>query len=161
MMTSLSGTVLSLILCLSPPVDGPVSSRFVPTWDGGHWGIDFETPWASPVRATGSGEVTFAGSVAGMRSVTIDHGSIRTSLSYLSAVLVSSGEWVARGQVVGFSGLAHGAPAVHLSVREGYRYLDPQAFLCRSLYQVRLLPPPFGATYPAGSVRMRRTGSPR
>ena len=64
----------------------------------GHWGLDLAARYGSPVRAAGAGIVTFAGSVAGMRSVTIDHGGgLRSSVSYLSEILVETGMRVVAG----------------------------------------------------------------
>ena len=126
---------LLLVLCLSvPPIDGPVVAEFHRS-DGyaGHWGVDISARPGSDVRAPGPGVVTFAGRVAGMRSVTIrtDDG-LRVSLSYLSSVDVAAGQRVNAGAVVGRSGFAHGEPALHVSARVGDAYVDPIAFLhCR------------------------------
>ncbi len=125
-----------LVLCLSlPPVDGPVVASFDPsTGYAGHWGIDIGVENGSPVHAPESGIVTFAGRVAGMRSVTIrtDDG-VRVSLSYLSSIDVPTGVRVKAGAVVGTSGLAHGEPALHVSIRIGQTYVDPAPYLrCRS-----------------------------
>ena len=60
-------------VCLVAPVDGPVISEYAPVGSyGGHWGIDYAAAVGTSVRAPASGRVTFAGSVAGMRSVTIE-----------------------------------------------------------------------------------------
>lgn len=125
-----------LVVCLTlPPVDGPVVADFAPS-DGyaGHWGVDLAARPGSEVRAPDSGTVTFAGRVAGMRSVTIRLADeLRVSLSYLSSIEVEVGERVPAGMIVGRSGLAHGEPAVHLSTRIGGTYVDPMAYLrCRS-----------------------------
>ncbi len=107
----------------------------------GHWGVDIAAQPGSEVRAPDSGVVTFAGRVAGMRSVTIRMGDgLRVSLSYLSSIEVSAGERVRAGTVVGRSGLAHGEPALHVSTRIGGTYVDPIEYLrCRS-GTIRLLP---------------------
>lgn len=95
---------------------------------GGHWGIDLAESPESDVLAVGSGTVSFAGSVATRRSVTIDHGGgIRTSYSYLAGIRVSTGERVTRGSTVGSSGYHDGRQAFHLSLRSGTTYLDPYA----------------------------------
>jgi murein DD-endopeptidase MepM/ murein hydrolase activator NlpD len=62
---------------LIPPVDAPISARFeAPSSDygPGHRGIDYAAPTGTKVRAAGGGRVTFAGAVAGVDAVTIDHG---------------------------------------------------------------------------------------
>lgn len=132
------------VCTLSAPVTGPISSGFAPTTYSGHWGIDFSAPAGSPVTAPAGGTVTFAGSVAGMRSVTIDHGWFRTSVSYLSVILAYPGMMVGRGEVVGLAGRPHGSDGVHLSVRVGSRYTDPEPWLaCRGVGDglLYLLPP--------------------
>jgi murein DD-endopeptidase MepM/ murein hydrolase activator NlpD len=135
-------TVLLALCLVAPPLDGPVvgdfdaSSRYE-----GHWGVDIASEPGSEVTAPGSGVVTFAGRVAGMRSVTIRlSADVRVSLSYLSSIEVSPGERVTSGMVVGRSGLAHGEPAVHLSVRVGDTYVDPVGYLSCGSGTIRLLP---------------------
>ncbi|HEX9761701.1 MAG TPA: M23 family metallopeptidase, partial [Acidimicrobiia bacterium] len=92
----------------------------------GHWGVDYGAAEGSMVRAPASGRVTFAGTVAGMRTMTIEPvPGFKVSLSYLESVTLSAGQWVSRGQRVGTSGLSHGVPAVHLSTRIDGRYVDP------------------------------------
>lgn len=124
--------VLVLPCLLAAPVPGPVLAGFAPQgYHGGHWGVDLAAPEGTPVGAAAAGMVTFAGSVAGMLTVTVNHGGlVRTSYSYLSAVTVSAGARVSRGTIVGSSGLDHDRAAVHWSLRVGDRYLDPLA-ACR------------------------------
>ena len=125
-----------LVVCLTvPPVDGPAVADFAPSAGyAGHWGVDLAARPDSEVRAPASGVVTFAGRVAGMRSVTIRvNDELRVSLSYLSSVAVSVGDRVPAGRIVGRSGLAHGEPAVHMSTRIDGTYVDPMGYLrCRS-----------------------------
>jgi murein DD-endopeptidase MepM/ murein hydrolase activator NlpD len=127
---------LLFVPCLfEAPVDGPVVAAFAPDGlYGGHWGIDLAAPEGTSVGASAAGVVTFSGEVAGRSSVTIHHGgSVRTSYSYLGSRSVAQGAVVERGQVIGTSGVDHGVPAVHFSVRVGDRYLDPMAAMCPSL----------------------------
>jgi murein DD-endopeptidase MepM/ murein hydrolase activator NlpD len=93
----------------------------------GHWGIDLAvSDIGTDVQAIGGGTVSFAGSVAGRKSVTIDHGGgIRTSYSYLSNIFVSTGRSVTRGATIGSSGVHDARNAFHLSLRSGSTYLDP------------------------------------
>ena len=63
---------------LIPPVDGPISRHFEPPqgpYGPGHRGIDLAVPEGTPVRAAAAGTVSFAGVVAGVLAVTIDHPS--------------------------------------------------------------------------------------
>lgn len=143
----LVGLVLSAV-CLVAPVDGPMVGEFAPVGSyGGHWGIDYAVPSGTTVRSPASGRVTFAGSVAGMRSVTIEPvPGFKVSLSYLSEVSVASGDRVERGDVVGMAGSPHGAEGVHLSTRIDGEYVDPEAQLgCRDTditRALRLVTPP-------------------
>jgi len=116
---------------LTAPVPGPVVREFAPEGSfGGHWGIDLAAPEGSEVRVASSGVVTFSGTVAGMVSVTVGHGGgLRTSYSFLAERTVEPGQFLRRGTIVGRSGLDHGAAVVHLSVRLGRRYLDPEPWL--------------------------------
>jgi murein DD-endopeptidase MepM/ murein hydrolase activator NlpD len=116
---------------LASPVDAEIVRPFAPVGRfGGHWGVDFGTTLGTPVGAADAGTVTFAGDVAGVLSVTVDHGGgLRTSYSYLSEISVGRGEGVAAGDTLGYSGLDHDLPAVHFSVRVGDLYRDPQPWL--------------------------------
>ena len=124
------------------PAAGPVVRGFAPEGAyAGHWGVDLAVPAGTTVRAPAAGLVTFAGTVAGNRTVTIDHGAgIRSSLSYLSSHLVRSGDRVDAGAAVGRSGVDHGIEAVHWSLRLGDHYFDPMRVTgCGSLLgEVRL-----------------------
>jgi len=119
--------------CLLAPVPGAVQTPFAPTGAyAGHWGVDLAAEMGTAVRAPVGGTVSFAGSVAGMLTVTIVSGEMKVSVSYLSSVGVSRGDEVQAGEVVGQSGVAHGGDALHLSVRLHGQYVDPAPFLaCR------------------------------
>lgn len=133
---------LVLALCLTlPPIDGPVVAAFEPSSGfAGHWGIDIAAPPGSEIRAPEDGLVTFAGRVAGMNSVTIlITADVRVSLSYLSSIEIPAGTRVGAGTVVGRSGIAHGEPALHVSVRVGDDYVDPIGVLRCLRGTIRLL----------------------
>ncbi len=135
-------------VCLMAPVEGPVVAGYAPIGSyGGHWGVDYSAAVGTPVRAPASGLVTFAGTVAGMMSVTIEPvPGFKVSVSYLSDRSVHSGQQVSRGAVIGSAGNPHGRPGVHLSTRIGGSYVDPQARLgCHSTdisRALRLVTPP-------------------
>lgn len=125
----LVGSAPAAAVVLDPPVAGPVVAAFdAPTRYGpGHRGVDLGAPLGTPVRASAQGTVTFAGWVVGAAWVTVDHGAVRTTVGPLAGIEVQPGQSVARGEVVGTSGRAHGIPAVHWSLRRGDIYLDPLA----------------------------------
>lgn len=144
------------------PVDGAMVASFAPVGDyGGHWGVDLAATPGTVVRAPGQGVVSFSGTVAGRRSVTIDlGGGVKASLSYLASGSVSAGDRVGAGDPIGRVGTAHGTEAVHFSIRLDGRYVDPMLWLrCIAAPQrgLALLPQPRPAAYPA----RRATRHPR
>lgn len=115
-------------VCLAPPVDGPIIAGYEPAGQyAGHWGVDYEAGYLALVFAPTSGRVTFAGSVAGMNSVTIQPVTgFKVSVSFLSAIFVRSGSWVSHGDVIGMAGAPHDVAGVHMSTRIDGRYVDPE-----------------------------------
>ena len=120
------------------PVVGPVIRHFEPPptpFAAGHRGIDFDVPAGTTVVAAAAGTVAFAGAVGGSISVSIDHpNGLRSTYSFLSAVLVKKGQTVALGQAVARSG--PGAPGerpnLHFGLKTGETYLDPEPYLVAS-----------------------------
>jgi murein DD-endopeptidase MepM/ murein hydrolase activator NlpD len=135
------GMVVSCLLVLP----GPVTEPFAPEGAyGGHWGVDVAADEGYPVVAPLDGVVSFAGSVVGVRTVTIRSGEFRVSLSYLASVDVETGNSVRRGDVVGTSGRHGGVGSVHIGLRRGDDYVDPVRFShCGPNLRgtLRLLPP--------------------
>lgn len=135
-------------VCLTAPVSGPMVAGYSPIGQyGGHWGVDFSAEVGDTVRAPVSGLVTFAGSVAGTKSVTIQPvPGFKVSVSYLSEIRVSAGGRVDRGRVLGAAGIEGGVPGVHLSTRINGRYTDPKRQLgCETTditRALRLVTPP-------------------
>ena len=154
-----------LALCLQAPVPGEVTAPFAPIGRyAGHWGLDLASAPGSPVLAPGAGTVSFAGSVAGMLTVTIDHGGgLRSSVSYLESINVQPGDQVRPGVLVGRSGLAHDEPQVHLSVRIDGQYMDPAPYLLCGAGEpgrLYLLPPP-GRSYARTRAKWTAGGNVR
>lgn len=112
---------------LALPSDVLIVAPFAPIGRyAGHWGVDIAMSAGSDVAVVGPGIVSFAGPVAGRRSVTVDHGGgIRTSYSYLAGVAVAAGQVVGVGATVGTVGVHSGRGAFHLSLRIGSTYVDP------------------------------------
>jgi murein DD-endopeptidase MepM/ murein hydrolase activator NlpD len=127
----------SLVLSMMPsvascyglelPHDAVIVAPFAPIGNyAGHWGVDLSAPAGSDVAAVGAGTVSFAGSIAGRRSVTIDHGGgIRTSYSYLASISVTHGQSLSGRAAVGTAGVHGGMNAFHLSLRIDATYVDP------------------------------------
>jgi len=118
------------------PVVGPIVRGFDPPtspFGSGHRGIDIAAATSTVLVAPEAGQVTFAGPVGGELFVTIDHGDgVRSTMSWLSSILVRRNDLVERGQPVAVSGHGHAAletPHVHLGVRLGETYVDPLDYL--------------------------------
>ena len=135
--------MLAMIAACLITLPGPVTESFGPQGDyAGHWGIDVAVPVGTGVLAPLDGIVTFAGEVAGVKSVTIRSGLFRVSLSYLSRVDTELGRFVRKGDWVGRAGAPHGVPGLHLGLRVGDHYVDPVPYArCAVGGTLRLLPP--------------------
>ncbi|MCY1668819.1 M23 family metallopeptidase [Rhizobium sp. SL86] len=98
-----------------------------------HAGIDFEADVGTAVRATGSGKVISAGYSGGYGNmVEIDHGQgITTRFGHLSSILVSVGDQVEAGAVIGRAGSTGRStgPHIHYEVRRNGDAIDPMRFL--------------------------------
>lgn len=113
-------------------------------WLPGHRGVDLVADPGATVRAAGPGVVHFAGPVAGVGVVSVDHpGGLRTTYQPVTPS-VSAGDAVAAGDLIGVLDAGHpGCPVaacLHWGLRRGATYLDPLALL--GIGRVRLLPRP-------------------
>jgi len=81
-----------------------------------HHGIDIRAAYGQDIQAAGAGRVVSAGTEGGYgETVVIEHpGGLRTRYAHLSAVLVTPGQEVAAGQVVGRAGQSGRATGTHL-----------------------------------------------
>lgn len=94
-----------------------------------HKGLDIAAPTGTPVYAAASGKVTFAGVQGGYGNhIVIRHDdNTETTYSHLSSILVSQGQNVAQGEVIGkigSSGTATG-PHLHYEVHENGVAINP------------------------------------
>lgn len=104
------------------PVDGEATSEFgvVESIRGGrsHSGIDIGARYGTPIRAAQSGTVIFAqyGWNGGYGNyVIIDHGGGESTLyAHMSSIGVSSGQFVAQGEIIGLVGDSGHAIGAHL-----------------------------------------------
>ena len=111
-------------------------------WLPGHRGVDLAGSPGVLVLAAGTGVVAFAGSVAGVGVVSIDHpGGLRTTYEPVTP-LVAAGAPVVAGQPIGVLLPGHeGCPVtacLHWGLRRGADYLDPLTLL--GLARMRLYP---------------------
>ncbi len=85
-----------------------------------HKGIDLAGNTGDPIYATGDGYVDYAnssgtGRVGYGRNVVIDHGfGYETRYAHLHKVLVTTGQWVKRGELIGELGNTGGSVGPHL-----------------------------------------------
>lgn len=116
---------------LDHPSDGVITNRFEPgPGYEGHWGIDYSGDSDGYARAATGGRVSFVGDVAGNLVVSVDHGGgLVTSYSYLGRPMVTRGQRLARGTVVGLIGQGSLHDGLHFSVRIMGTYADPEQFL--------------------------------
>jgi murein DD-endopeptidase MepM/ murein hydrolase activator NlpD len=121
------------------PSDGVVTSSFgyrrhpILGYRRFHAGIDFGGSYGSPIHAADDGIVIFAGWYGGYgKAVVIDHGgSLTTLYGHASALYVSEGQAVKRGQAiaaVGSTGFSTG-PHLHFEVRENGEPVNPVNYL--------------------------------
>jgi murein DD-endopeptidase MepM/ murein hydrolase activator NlpD len=98
-----------------------------------HSGIDIPGPLGTPVLASASGVVTFAGWAGGYgKMVEVDHGNgLRTRYGHLSRILVEPGIPIAQQQTVALMGSTGRSTGSHLhfEVRANGRAQNPLAFL--------------------------------
>jgi len=90
-----------------------------------HMGLDMAVPEGTPVHAPAAGVITLAESdfVLTGGTVLIDHGfGLTSSLLHLSRIDVKVGQQVARGQVIGASGMTGRATGPH--VHWGFNWFD-------------------------------------
>ncbi|MEY8521548.1 peptidase M23 [bacterium 1XD8-76] len=98
-----------------------------------HNGVDMAAPNGSPILAAYDGEVVAAAYSGSMGNyIMIDHGdSLYTIYMHASALYVSKGDLVAKGQkiaAVGSTGRSTG-PHLHFSVRKNGSYVSPWGYL--------------------------------
>ncbi|MEB3337890.1 MAG: peptidoglycan DD-metalloendopeptidase family protein [Leptolyngbyaceae bacterium] len=124
---------------MSYPSDGPITSGFgwrthpILGTQRFHAGVDFGADHGSAIRAADTGIVIVAGWYGGYGyAVVIDHGNgITTLYGHASALYVSEGQAVQRGQAIaaiGSTGLSTG-PHLHFEVRQDGEPVDPMGYL--------------------------------
>jgi len=124
------------------PVVRPFQAPATP-YGPGHRGVDLGGQPGAAVSAAGDGVVVFAAQLAGRGVVSIAHADgLRTTYEPLT-VVVTTGQRVTRGTVIGrlapgHLGCAGAAACLHWGARRGTEYLDPLGLLTSG--RVRLLP---------------------
>ncbi len=116
------------------PASGRITDRF--GWTGTRWhtGIDIAAPWGTPLYAAAAGTVSVSGWQKGYGyTVFIDHGEgWGTRYGHMAQQPdVVVGQWVERGQLIGYIGCTGNCtgPHVHFEVRYQGNYTDPLNYL--------------------------------
>jgi len=141
----------------------PPSSPYGP----GHRGVDLAGVLGEGVVAVAPGVVKFAGSVAGIGVVVVDHGTVSSTYQPIGAS-VSTGQRVAAGDRLGWLMLIGShclpEPCLHLGAKRDDTYLDPLDLLPTRPIRLK---PVGGLRYghgadlpPDGHERVRPAGEP-
>lgn len=106
-----------------------LTSNFGPRWGTNHNGIDLAVPTGTQVKAAADGVVVQSGWNGGYGiSVYIDHGNgVITRYGHMSETLVSEGQAVKQGEIIGLSGSTGDStgPHVHFEIRINEEAIDP------------------------------------
>ena len=117
------------------PMKGRVLSNFG-SMSGGERndGINIAASYGEPIRAAADGTVSYSGN--DLKSygnlVLIRHGdNYVTAYAHSERILVSRGEHVAKGQVIGYAGSTGDVsqPQLHFEIRRGVQPIDPRPLL--------------------------------
>lgn len=142
-------------LRLTAPVPGKVLRVFDPgvgKYSAGHRGVDLDARTGESVSASAPGVVFFAGLVAGVPSVSVDHGNgLRTTYTPVHPS-VQKGDIVQSGDAIGTLAAGHclGTACLHWGLTDGDSYFDPLHYT--DSRTIRLLP--------VGSQPLRRVPLP-
>jgi murein DD-endopeptidase MepM/ murein hydrolase activator NlpD len=112
------------------PVSGYITQKF---WEG-HLGIDIGAPTGTPVLASDSGFVVFAGwDTTGFgKLIVLDHGNgYATTYGHLDVFAVAAGDSVRKGQLIGRVGNTGRSTGPHLDfrIRQNSVWRNPFGFL--------------------------------
>jgi murein DD-endopeptidase MepM/ murein hydrolase activator NlpD len=117
--------------CQVRPVPGGVNQPY--GGPGGHPGIDLHASYGDPIHACRAGTIVSAGWMGGYGNATvIDHGGgMATLYGHQSRIVVSAGQHVNAGDVIGYigsTGFSTG-PHLHFEVRINGNTVDPAPYL--------------------------------
>jgi murein DD-endopeptidase MepM/ murein hydrolase activator NlpD len=118
------------------PIEGWITKGFSLNefvFGGEHPGVDFAAKESTKVKVTADGTVSFVGwdDIYG-NLVVVDHkNGYVTYYGHNSKILVNSGDFVKRGEVIAFSGNSgrSSAPHLHYEIRNHAIPIDPKEFL--------------------------------
>ena len=117
------------------PVSGRVISDFGATANGGkNDGINIAAAWGTPIRASAAGTVTYAGNELkdyGNLVLVKHSGGYTTAYAHAERLVVARGDFVARGQVIGYAGQTGDVSTsqVHFEIRSATVPVNPRSYL--------------------------------
>jgi murein DD-endopeptidase MepM/ murein hydrolase activator NlpD len=117
------------------PVSGRVLSDFGSTANGGkNDGINLAASKDTPIHASASGTVTYAGDELKNYGnlVLVKHtGGYTTAYAHADRLIVSRGDMVTRGQIIGYVGQTGDvtSPQLHFEIRSGTTPVNPRTYL--------------------------------
>lgn len=116
------------------PVNGQVISGFGIARDGErNDGINIAARQDAPIRASAGGTVSYADNLNGYgKLVLIKHpNGYVTAYAHADRLLVRSGDYVAKGQVIAYAGQTGdvSSPQVHFEIRNGTTPVNPERYL--------------------------------
>lgn len=124
------------------PVSGPVVSDFGTTANGGkNDGINIAAPVNTPIRASASGTVSYAGNELkdyGNLVLLKHSGGYTTAYAHADRLVVTRGDFVARGQVIGYVGQTGdvSTPQLHFEIRTATTPVNPHTYLAAATASV-------------------------
>ena len=117
------------------PVSGTVILEFGAASNGErNDGINISIPMDTPIHAAASGTVTYSGdelkAYGNLVLIRHDDGYV-TAYAHADKILVSKGQSVTRGQVIGYSGSSGDvtSPQLHFEIRHDTHPVDPKPLL--------------------------------
>lgn len=117
------------------PVNGPITAPFCEkrSWESCHPGMDIAVPIGTPIRAADGGTVRLAGPAGGYGNYTcIQHtATLSSCYGHQSRIMVSVGQHVSQGQIIGLSGNTgfSTGPHLHFEARINGAVTNPMNYL--------------------------------
>jgi murein DD-endopeptidase MepM/ murein hydrolase activator NlpD len=117
------------------PISGRVIADFGATANGGkNDGINIAAAWGTPIRASAAGTVSYAGNELkdyGNLVLVKHSGGYTTAYAHAERLVVSKGDFVARGQVIGYAGQTGdvSTPQLHFEIRSATTPVNPRTYL--------------------------------
>ena len=98
-----------------------------------HNGVDLSAPSGTPIYATRSGAISYAGyNWSCGNYVTIDHqDGYKSRYMHMTHFVVSSGQWVSAGQIIGYCGSTGDStgPHLHFEIEYNGKFVNPANYI--------------------------------